>query len=210
MWLEKYLFQEEKNNINKLSEVQSDIVWRREALFRIINNRNNCVVKKVDEKIKSSNNVKNNSEAYRKFLKSEWFIFEEKIVKDLTKTSNNNNYKDIYKWYFNLINNIYNYSKNTTIELNDGLSNIDNLIKIISDFDDYSKDLNKYRNNNKVSKEFNSRILDFLSTISSLNTLLNNSKWDIIDYYSYKSEILDSFFIITNTALWIMKSIKYN
>ena len=83
MWLEKYLLEEEKDNITEISNVQAEIIERREIIRRTINweKINNPNPKKND----NSRNI--NMLTFQKFLKEEWFFIKEesKIKKSVNK-----------------------------------------------------------------------------------------------------------------------------
>jgi len=192
MWLEKYLLEEEKDNITEISNVQAEIIERREIIRRTINweKINNPNPKKND----NSRNI--NMLTFQKFLKEEWFFIKEewKIKKSVNK--NEEKVLDSYekKYFKDKLLEFFIYNKWVLLDLTWWLSNIDKIEKLIIKYQDFSKQLVK----NDVEKVFSFRLKSINGNIISLIQILWESKWDIIDYYSNKAKIINLLKSINN------------
>jgi len=207
MWLEEFLTNSEKKKISSLTKSQEEIISRREAIKRIINwkrtinNRSN--VSKWEWKIR-----KNNADAFQEFLTNEWF-FEKKNIDIESKTVKDNKIDREtlikIKWYYRIISSIHSYTRTLSSELKNWLSHIKKIDLIINDVKNHLSSIVKYREENILVDEYNSRLISLIWYLNSLIKVLNDSKEDIIDYYSNKTSIINLLNSIINNTNWLLK-----
>jgi len=200
MNLEKYLYDFEKEKIKKTSEPQKLIIIRREAVKRAILgkiNTNNSA-----NNWRNKNVVENNSLAYKKFLKEEWF-FKENINSSYKieniKISSKKDIK-IYKW---ILFEVYSSVKNIYNELSWTLVSIDMITSIVKELKDINEKIINNKNVNNLDVNFKKRNRNLINNINKLISLLKESEWDVVDYYTNKAEVIKLFKII----LWINKNL---
>jgi len=192
MNIEELLLPEEKKKIKNITETQKSILERREALKIILNWWS------IEKKQKIKKSDRNNAIAYRFFLEKEWFFKEENIEKkekpaSIESTKVNKVFQDICSEVYLHMNWLY-------WELMNGLSNIDKIEKIISWLWLIEKKLVLCNVCKDLDYNIKDRYKSLMYNISKLIKLLSESKWDIVDYYSNKADILKLLKTIINSS----------
>ncbi len=192
MEIEELLLPEEKKKIKNITETQKSILERREALKIILNWWS------IQKKVKLNKSDINNANAYRKFLEDEWF-FKKEIVKEKNKwvfiewIKTNKNFQS-------MCSEVYLYTNGIYWELINSLSNINKIEKIISWLWLIEKKLVLCKECKELDYIIKDRYKSLMYNISKVIKLLGDSKWDIVDYYSNKADILKLLKTIVNSS----------
>jgi len=198
--MEELLYPEERKNIKKISEQQKNILERREAI-RII-----LYWKDIKKWWVVDKDRLNQVKAYSSFLKKEWFFKNEDIVVD--KKSKNINKTNNIEEFSNICSEVYLYTKWVYSDLNNGLSNIKILNKITNWLNDLEKKLVVCSSCKNLDYSLKERYKSLISNLTKVIKLLNQSKEDIVDYYSNKTDIFNLLKLINNSLSNLLSSIE--
>jgi len=203
MNLEKLLVGDEKFKIIEPSEAQKWILERREIIRKIVNSKNENINKKNQKK--SSKKHIDNSIAYKQFLEKEWFFIDwnkiNNIKNKIRKPIDNKRFLDI-TW------GIYLYSKELLGELNSWLSNIKKVDQFIEKMNTLENKLMSCKSCSKLNTNLKERYSQLIWYLVKFIKILNESKWDIVDYYSNKTDIINLLKTIVNSSKNILNTIN--
>jgi hypothetical protein len=140
----------------------------------------------------------NNAIVYRKFLEKEWFFKEEIIEKKEEWVFIES--KKTNKVFQNICSEVYLHTNGVYWELMNGLSSINKIEKMIRWLWKIEKKLVLCNVCKYLDYSINERYKWLIYNLSKLINLLSESKWDIVDYYSNKADILKLLKIIVNSS----------